>query len=68
MDKQYQKLAFTDQTTIEYWDKVYDQKDFYGDCYRQRMSIILSWLDGLSLSENSIILEAGWCSGISRQA
>jgi SAM-dependent methyltransferase len=63
MDKHYQKSAFTDQTTIEYWDKLYDQKDFYGDCYRQRMGTILSWLDGLGLSENSIILEAGCGAG-----
>jgi SAM-dependent methyltransferase len=63
MDKHYQKLAVTDQTTIEYWDKVYDQKDFYGDCYRQRMGTVLSWLDDLSLSENSIILEAGCGAG-----
>jgi SAM-dependent methyltransferase len=63
MDKHYQKLAFTDQTTIEYWDQVYDQKGFYGDCYRQRMGTILSWLDSLSLSENSIILEAGCGAG-----
>jgi SAM-dependent methyltransferase len=63
MDKHYQKVAFTNQTTIEYWDKVYDQKDFYGDCYRQRMGTILTWLEGLSLSENSIILEAGCGAG-----
>jgi ubiquinone/menaquinone biosynthesis C-methylase UbiE len=62
MKKHFQQ-QFMDQSNIEYWDTIYDQKNFAGDCYRLRMSTVLSWLEGLNLSENSIILEAGCGTG-----
>jgi ubiquinone/menaquinone biosynthesis C-methylase UbiE len=62
MKKPFQKL-FADPSKIEYWESVYDRQDFYGDCIRQRMSKALSWLDGLRLSENSSILDAGCGAG-----
>jgi SAM-dependent methyltransferase len=61
--KKYFQRSFTDQSKIEYWDSIYDRQDFYGDCYRQRMSKALSWLDGLNLTENSRILDAGCGAG-----
>jgi 2-polyprenyl-3-methyl-5-hydroxy-6-metoxy-1,4-benzoquinol methylase len=63
MDNESHPLIFTEPTSIEYWDTLYDQKDFYGDCYRQRMSIVLSWLDDLNLPENSRILDIGCGAG-----
>jgi ubiquinone/menaquinone biosynthesis C-methylase UbiE len=62
MKKHFQNL-FKENSEIEYWDGIYDQQDFVGDCYRQRMDTVLSWLEGLSLSENSLILEAGCGAG-----
>jgi len=54
---------FSNQDNIEYWDNIYDQPDFNGECYRQRMGIVLSWLESMRLSENSIILDAGSGTG-----
>lgn len=61
--KQHSQKSFTDQSEIEYWDCIYDQQDFGGDCYRQRMGTVLSWLEGLQLSENSRILDVGCGAG-----
>jgi ubiquinone/menaquinone biosynthesis C-methylase UbiE len=61
--KQHFQKFFTNQSNVEYWESVYDQQDFYGDCIRQRMSKALTWLDGLRLSENSSILDAGCGAG-----
>lgn len=63
MNKNIHELDFTDQSTIEYWDKVYDIKDFNGDNYRQRMHTVLAWMDGLNLNGNTKILEAGCGAG-----
>jgi SAM-dependent methyltransferase len=60
--KKYFQKSFSDNRNIEYWDRVYDQQDFSGYVYRKRRDMVLAWLDSLSLSEKSIILEAG-CGG-----
>jgi ubiquinone/menaquinone biosynthesis C-methylase UbiE len=59
MKKNFDELEFTDENTIDYWENLYDQKDFNAYCYKQRKAIVLSWLDGLGLSKNPIILDAG---------
>jgi demethylmenaquinone methyltransferase/2-methoxy-6-polyprenyl-1,4-benzoquinol methylase len=59
MKKNFDELEFTDENTIDYWENLYDQKDFNAYCYKQRKAIVLSWLDGLGLSKNAIILDAG---------
>jgi ubiquinone/menaquinone biosynthesis C-methylase UbiE len=61
--KRHFQQQFTDQSNIEYWDSIYDQQDFSGDCYRQRMSIVLSWIECLSLYKNSKILDVGCGAG-----
>jgi 2-polyprenyl-3-methyl-5-hydroxy-6-metoxy-1,4-benzoquinol methylase len=57
------KLAFNEQSTIDNWDTLYDQKDFIGECYRKRMEIVLSWIDGSRLSDSSKILDVGCGAG-----
>lgn len=57
------QLQFNDQSNIDYWESIYDQQNFNGDCYRQRMDTVLSWLEGLSLSKNLKILDVGCGAG-----
>jgi len=63
MNKHFQKSAFTDQDSIEFWDHVYDSREFFGDCFRKRMSKALAWLDELVLSRKSSFLEIGSGAG-----
>jgi 2-polyprenyl-3-methyl-5-hydroxy-6-metoxy-1,4-benzoquinol methylase len=62
MKKAFQE-QFTEQTNVEYWDNIYDQQDFNGECYRQRLGTVLSWLRCLNLPVNSMILDAGCGAG-----
>lgn len=62
MKKRFQKF-YAQNSEIEYWNSIYDRQDFVGNSYRQRMEMVLSWLDDMSLSENSLILEAGCGAG-----
>jgi len=57
------KPVFTDQNKVEFWDRIYDQQDYQGENYRQRMDIALTWLDGLGLPRNSRILDVGCGAG-----
>ncbi len=57
------KLKFTEQSTIEYWDHLYDQNDFNAYCYKQRMNTVLSWLDGINFSKKPMLLDAGCGAG-----
>ena len=54
---------FTDPEKIEYWDSLYEQKDFYGESFRQRMDTALTWLKEFNVSEHSNILDAGCGAG-----
>ncbi len=56
-------LKFDDESTAEYWDRIYDQQDFHGECYRLRLASLLAWLDDLELPEHSRILDAGCGAG-----
>ena len=62
MKKHFQQ-QFSEPDNVEYWDNIYDQHDFSGECYRQRLSIVLNWLGELDLSENSMVLDAGCGAG-----
>lgn len=62
--KETSHTPFAGQTEIEYWESIYNRKDFSGFCYRARMNQALSWLDKASLSRNPTILDAGCGTGV----
>lgn len=62
--KRYTQRRFSDQTEVDYWESVYDRQDFLGSCYKQRMNQALSWLDGVNLPKDAMILDAGCGAGV----
>ncbi|MEE9611896.1 MAG: methyltransferase domain-containing protein, partial [Desulfatiglandales bacterium] len=55
---------FSQKTEINHWDHIYNQRNFLGTCYRQRINKAISWLDASNLSKNPLILDAGCGAGV----
>jgi SAM-dependent methyltransferase len=47
-----------------YWAEIYDARSVEGVIYRQRMAVVLEWIDNLELPKRSRILEAGCGAGL----
>lgn len=62
MKKQFQK-TFADEHSIQYWDSLYDQENFNGDCIRKRMDYSLSWFGSMGLPQNAKVLDVGCGAG-----
>ncbi len=62
MKKNYQRF-FENERGIDYWNNIYKQQGFYGDSFRQRADIALSWVNNLALSGDLTDLDAGCGTG-----
>jgi ubiquinone/menaquinone biosynthesis C-methylase UbiE len=51
-----------------YWKEIYERRDAFSVTYQQRMATVLAWVDGLTLTQGSRILEVGCGAGFTTVA